>query len=227
MTSIIVLRPRFPIVSAGKHLPARGFSQTPMRDGSDDDLMRRAGRGDRAAFTALVARHVSRATALATRVAGNRSDADELVQEAFLRAWLKAPDWQAQEDAPRGAAFNTWFTRVLVNLCIDRRRKPVLAPIEAAAEVESNDIAGFETVAQRETSAKVLAALATLPDRQRIALTLCHWDEHTNIEAAAILDISIGALESLLVRARRTMRDALLELAPDGAATSVAAGRNR
>jgi RNA polymerase sigma-70 factor (ECF subfamily) len=185
-----------------------------MRDGSDDDLMRRAGRGDNGAFAALVARHLPRATALAIRITGNRSDAEEIVQEAFLRTWKKAPDWTDQEAA--GAQFTTWFTRVLVNLCIDRRRRPGWSPLEAAAELEAPDPGGFDIVARNQASARVLAALADLPDRQRAALTLCHWDGRTNIEAAEILEISIGALESLLVRARRTLRDVLADLAPEG-----------
>lgn len=185
-----------------------------MRDGSDDELMRRAGRGDRTAYTRLVERHLPRAVALATRIAGNRGDAEEIVQEAFLRTWLKAPDWR-EENAPGGARFTTWFTRVVVNLCIDRRRKPVMSPIEFAAELPSEDKGGFEAVAEVETRGRVLSALATLPERQRAALTLCHWDGMSNIEAADVLGISVGALESLLVRARRTLRDTLADLAPD------------
>lgn len=205
-----------------------------MRDGSDDELMRRAGRGDNAAFAALVARHLPRATALAIRITGSRSDAEEVVQEAFLRTWIKAPDWESQAAAPgsspqgsgqggsgRGAAqFTTWFTRVLVNLCIDRRRRPQAAPLEAAAEVAASDPGGLETAAQKETSARVLSALGALPERQRAALTLCHWDGRTNLEAAEILDISVGALESLLVRARRALRVALADLAPEGSSPS-------
>lgn len=185
-----------------------------MRDGSDDDLMRRAGRGDREAFARLMSRHLSRSVALATRVAGSRSDAEEIVQEAFLRTWLKAPNWH-DESAPGGARFSTWFTRVVVNLCIDRRRRAPLAPLEAAGEVISAEPSGFDTVSRGETQTQVLAAMGTLPDRQRAALTLCHWDGMTNIEAAEVLGISVGALESLLVRARRTLRTALADLAPD------------
>jgi len=185
-----------------------------MRDGSDDELMRRAGRGDRTAYTRLVERHLPRAVALATRVAGSRGDAEEIVQEAFLRTWLKAPQWR-EESAPGGARFTTWFTRVVVNLCIDRRRKPVMASLDLAAELPSAEASGFETVAQDETRSRVLSALATLPERQRAALTLCHWDGMSNIEAADVLGISVGALESLLVRARRTLRDTLADLAPD------------
>ncbi len=191
-----------------------------MPDGSDDELMRRAGRGDSAAFAALVSRHLPRATALATRITGSRSDAEEVVQEAFLRTWIKAPEWERQDATTGGARFTTWFTRVLVNLCIDRRRRPQSAPLDAAAEVAATDPAGFETVAQRETTVRVLDALSTLPDRQRAALTLCQWDARSNVEAAEILEISVGALESLLVRARRTLRIALADLAPNGAPLS-------
>lgn len=181
----------------------------------DDELMRLAGSGDRAAFSQLVARHLARATGIAGRVTGNRSDAEEVVQEAFLRAWLKAPDWQAQAAREGGASFATWFYRVLVNLCIDRRRRPVNAPIEAAADVADPAPRGDETAAQAETSARVARAVADLPERQRAALVLCHFEGLSNIDAAAILEISIGALESLLVRARRALKEALLDLAPD------------
>jgi RNA polymerase sigma-70 factor (ECF subfamily) len=191
-----------------------------MRDGSDDELMRRAGRGDNAAFAALVARHLPRATALAIRITGNRSDAEEIVQEAFLRTWIKSPEWESQATAKGGAQFTTWFTRVLVNLCIDRRRRPQMAPLEVAAEVAANEPGGLEMTAQHETSARVLAALGTLPERQRAALTLCHWDGRSNLEAAEILDVSVGALESLLVRARRALRVSLADLAPEGALSS-------
>jgi RNA polymerase sigma-70 factor, ECF subfamily len=185
-----------------------------MRDGSDDELMRRAGRGDRAAYTRLVERHLPRAVALATRIAGSRGDAEEIVQEAFLRTWLKAPEWR-DESAPGGARFTTWLTRVVVNLCIDRRRKPVMSSLDLAAELPSSDPGGFELVAQGETRARVLTALSELPERQRAALTLCHWDGMSNTEASDVLGISVGALESLLVRARRTLRESLADLAPD------------
>ena len=186
-----------------------------MQDGGDDDLMRQAGRGDRAAFSRLAARHLARATGVAGRITGNRSDAEEVVQEAFLRVWLKAPDWQAQADRSGGASFTTWFYRVLVNLSIDRKRRPVTAPIEAADEVADPAPGGFEAVAQAEIRGKVTAAIETLPERQRAALVLCHFEGLSNIDAAAILEITIGALESLLVRARRTLKDALQELAPE------------
>ena len=201
-----------------------------MQEDSDDALMRRAGRGDKAAFALLVRRHLARATALAQRITGNRSDAEEIVQEAFLRCWQKAPEWRpAERPANDGAAndrggagataqFGTWLYRVLVNLCLDRRRRPQPVGIEAAETVADNAADGFDETARGETSRRVQAAMAQLPERQRAALALCYFEGMGNIEAAAMLDISIGALESLLVRARRALREALGDLAEEGGA---------
>jgi RNA polymerase sigma-70 factor (ECF subfamily) len=201
-----------------------------MQEDSDDALMRRAGSGDKAAFALLVRRHLARATALAQRITGNRSDAEEIVQEAFLRCWQKAPEWRPVERPAndraandRGgdgatAQFGTWLYRVLVNLCLDRRRRPQPVGIEAADTVADSAADGFDETARGETSRRVQAAMAQLPERQRAALALCYFEGLGNIEAAATLDISIGALESLLVRARRALRDALGDLAEGGEA---------
>jgi RNA polymerase sigma-70 factor, ECF subfamily len=192
-----------------------------MLEESDDALMRRAGNGDKAAFAILVRRHLARVTALAQRIVGNRSDAEEIVQEAFLRCWQKAPDWRAANDRtaqmPGGRAqFATWLYRVLVNLCLDRRRRPQPLSIEAAEEVADSAVDGFEETAQGETSRRVQAALAELPERQRAALALCYFEGLGNIEAAAVLQVSVGALESLLVRGRHALRVALSDLASEG-----------
>lgn len=186
-----------------------------MPEASDDDLMRAAGTGDRASFGRLVARHLGRMSALATRISGSRSDAEEIVQEAFLRAWLKAPTWRGQDSEGGAAAFTTWLGRVVVNLCLDRRRRTTPEPIEAAAGVADSAPDAFALAEAGETARRVAAAVAMLPERQRAAIALCHFEGYGNIEAAAVLDVSVGALESLLVRARRTLREALADLAPE------------
>jgi len=182
-----------------------------MMDRSDDDLMRLAGGGDHAAFARLVERHLGRAGKLAARVVGARGEAEDVVQEAFLRAWLKAPEWRPA--ATGGAQFSTWFYRVLMNLCIDRTRRATPMPLEAAGEVADAKPDGFAVLSSSETQRRVAAAVAQLPERQRAALALCHYEELSNIEAAAILDLSVGAVESLLVRARRHLRESLADLA--------------
>ncbi len=180
-----------------------------MTDGSDDELMRRVSNGDRAAFATLVGHHLGRAAALAGRITGNKSDAEEIVQEAFLRTWLKAPDWQATETHASGARFSTWFYRVLVNLSIDRRRRPVALPLEAAGGAVTPGRGPFESLARDETARRVAGAVARLPTRQRAALALCYYEGMSNAEAASVLEVSVGALESLLVRARRSLREML------------------
>ena len=201
-----------------------------MQDETDDALMARAGRGDKAAFAVLVRRHLARATAIAQRIVGNRSDAEEVVQETFLRCWQKAPDWQPVEVAGAAAGpgagdskaeraqFATWLYRVLTNLCLDRKRRPQPLELEAADEIPDKGDDGFARTARGEQSQRVAAAMALLPERQRAALALCYYEDMGNIEAAKALDISVGALESLLVRGRRALRDSLGDLANEGAA---------
>jgi RNA polymerase sigma-70 factor, ECF subfamily len=193
-----------------------------MQDETDDALMARAGRGDKAAFAVLVRRHLARATAIAQRIVGNKSDAEEVVQEAFLRCWQKAPDWQPSGTAgapgsAERAQFATWLYRVVTNLCLDRRRRPQPVELEAAGEIADDADDGFARTERGELGRRVAEAMAKLPERQRAALALCYYEDLGNIEAAKILDISVGALESLLVRGRRALRDSLGDLADEGA----------
>jgi RNA polymerase sigma-70 factor (ECF subfamily) len=198
-----------------------------MQDEPDDALMARAGRGDKAAFAVLVRRHLARATAVAQRILGNRSDAEEVVQEAFLRCWQKAPDWRPADAPAAGspaspgnandrAQFATWLYRVLTNLCLDRRRRVQPVELAAADDIADSRADGFAETARGEIGRRVAGAMAKLPDRQRAALALCYYEDLGNIEAAAALDITIGALESLLVRGRRALRESLGDLASDG-----------
>jgi RNA polymerase sigma-70 factor, ECF subfamily len=172
-----------------------------MRDLSDEGLMANIAEGDRGAFQHLVERHLDRAVRLAQRIVGNRSDAEEVAQEAFLRVWTTAPRWRLD-----GALFRTWFSRVLVNLCIDRKRRPTMAPLEAAGDPPDPAMGAEQRLYQSQEAAAVAAAVAELPERQRAALALCYWQEMSNAEAAEVLSLSVGAVESLLVRARRTLR---------------------
>lgn len=171
---------------------------------SDETLMGRVGVGDADAYACLVTRHLSRSIALAGRIVRNRADAEELVQEAFLRVWTTAPRWRTD-----GASFRTWFFRVLVNLCIDRCRRPGFAPLEAAGDPADGATPADLRLAGDEEAAALARAVQTLPPKQRAALALCYWQEMSNQDAAAALSLTVGAVESLLVRARRNLRAAL------------------
>jgi RNA polymerase sigma-70 factor (ECF subfamily) len=187
-----------------------------MGEPTDDMLLSMIGSGDRWAFRQLVERHMRTAARIATRMVKNPAEAEDMVQEAFLRAWMKAPTWRAQQSDGGAATFSTWFYRVLVNLCIDRLRRPrAVALDDSVAEIADETPGGEDRLASDETSREVHAAIALLPERQRLALTLCHFEGFSNAEAAAVLEVGVGAVESLLVRARRSLRQSLAGLVED------------
>ena len=178
-----------------------GRSLNSMQDKSDEDLLVLVGGGDRQAYRILVERHGRRVLAMARRMTGNLAEAEDVAQDAFLRVWLRAGAWRDQ-----GAKFTTWLYRVVMNLCLDRRRRKPMAPLEAAGDPVDHRPNAESVVATGERSQQVDAALAALADRQRAALVLSYYEGLSNLVAAAALDISVAALESLLVRARRALR---------------------
>jgi len=175
----------------------------------DEDLVRRVGQADPAAIQAMVARKLPRMLALAQRMLGDPVEAEDVAQEAMLRAWRQAPRW-----TPGKAKFDTWLHRVALNLCYDRLRRRREVPTDAPPDRPDPGPAPDRGLLAAETGLRVDAALARLPDRQREAIVLCHYQELTNIEAAALMEVSVEALESLLSRGRRALRTALADLRP-------------
>ncbi len=169
--------------------------------------MLRIGRGEAEAFSRLVARHMNRVIGMAWRVTGSRADGEDIAQDAFARVWIHAAKWRPAAEG--GAQFSTWLYRVVMNLCIDRKRRPRSEPLESADDHADERENAHDRVAEREVSAKVAEAVAHLPERQRMALVLCFYEGVSNQEAAAIMSLSVGAIESLLVRARRTLKERL------------------
>ena len=176
---------------------------------TDDALVLEVARGDRLAFARLVERHGARLMALAVRIVGNRAVAEEIVQEAFTRAWIQAPNWRQKGEA--GRAFAAWLSRVATNLAIDQVRKPRTTPIEDAPEPVDPAADAEDLLIAGERFVRLKAALATLPPRQRAAIALTYDRGLSNIEGAAALETSVGAFELLLVRARRALRIAMTE----------------
>ena len=158
----------------------------------------------------LAALKLPRVLALAKRMLGDAVEAEDVAQEAMLRAWRQAPKW-----APGKAKFDTWLHRVALNLCYDRLRRRRETPMDAPPDRPDDGPAPDRGLLAAETGARVDAALRRLPDRQREAIVLCHYQELTNIEAAALMKISVEALESLLSRGRRALRALLADLADD------------
>ena len=178
-------------------------------DDPDEDLVRRVGLGDPAAIQAMVARKLPRMLALAQRMLGDPVEAEDVAQEAMLRAWRQAPRW-----SPGKAKFDTWLHRVGLNLCYDRLRRRREIATDAPPERADEGPAPDRGLLAAETGQRVSAALATLAERQREAIVLCHYQELSNIEAASLMGVSVEALESLLSRGRRALRQALADLRP-------------
>jgi RNA polymerase sigma-70 factor, ECF subfamily len=180
-----------------------------MDEPSDEELMARVAGGDEGGFRRLSRRHLPRALGLARRITGNAADAEEVLQEALLRVWTHAPRWRPT------AAFRTWLYRVVVNLCLDRRRRPAFAALEEAGDPADPAPDAAAALGRDETARAVAAALAGLPERQRAVLALTYYEGLGNIEAAAVLETSVSAVESLLIRAKRALREQLASLRED------------
>lgn len=185
------------------------FNITHNVDEANDDakLMQRIATGDQRAFRDLMQRHLSRTVRLAARILGSTGAAEDVAQEAFVRVWKHAGNWEDPKQA--GAKFTTWLYRIVLNLCIDEKRKRSFADIDAIPERADETPDAEANMQRREKAARVKAALAELPERQRAAFVLCFYEDYSNKDAADMLGISVKAIESLLVRARRSLRDLL------------------
>lgn len=174
-----------------------------MRD-PDEDLVRRVGEGDKRAAGELVRRHLPRMVGLARRMLGDAAEAEDVAQEVFLRVWKHAASWK-----PGQAKFETWMHRVAMNLCLDRLRRGSRNGGEVSPDAPDATASATRALDDKQRRDRVRDALQVLPERQRAALVLCYYQDRTNIEAAEILGVSVDALESLLSRARRSLKTEL------------------
>ena len=183
-------------------VPASSPGSSPAED---DLLMRRYAAGDAGAAAALIAAHAPRVLSLARRMLGEAAEAEDVAQEAMLRLWRAAPDWRAGE-----AGVGAWLRRVASNLCLDRLRRRRESPAAEPPDRPDERPAALDRLAQDERAAALRAALAELPERQRLAIVLRHFEERPNPEIAAILETSVEAVESLLARGRRELAARLI-----------------
>jgi RNA polymerase sigma-70 factor (ECF subfamily) len=171
---------------------------------ADDALVARIAGGDGRAWQAIVDRHAQSILGSAWYMLGDRAEAEDVAQETFIRLMGKAGTWE-----PGGPKLRTWLYRVAANLCIDRKRQRRTEPLDAVAERPDPATDPGTLGHTIDVTRAVSRAMADLPDRQRLAVTLVHFQGLSNIEAAEALEVSVDALESLLARARRAMRGQL------------------
>lgn len=175
----------------------------------DADILSDLAHGQSSALSVLMDRHLAAIKGSAYYMLGDEMMAEDIAQEVFLRAWKQAPNWQ-----PGKAKFSTWLHQVTRNLCYDRlRKKQEVYPDTVPDMVDNSPEASQVLQDQQNHSAqksKIEQALAGLPERQRMAITLCHYRELSQIEAADIMEVGVRAYESLLARARKNLKEQLL-----------------
>lgn len=169
---------------------------------ADDALLVLFAKGSQQAAKILVTRLMPRVFAQAFHRLQNRAEAEDVVQEAFVRLWRIAPDWKHDQ-----AKVSTWLFRVVENLCIDRLRRRGRVTDMGQIELDPID-PGPSAAAQLQNTTRAAAlysALDHLPDRQAQAIRLRHLDERSNTEIAEIMGLTVDAVESLQARGRRKL----------------------
>jgi len=200
MTGTLVYIPA-PLGSACR--PARTTAIHP----TDAALIAKIRNKDPAALQTLLARHAGWAMRFAERLAsGDHQLAEEVVQSAFLKLWDGSAVWEQR------AQFKTWFYRVVHNLTVDRLRRNKPALVELDEHIEDNQPSPEQALILTRKTERIQQAIASLPERQRAAIVLSHYEGLSQADAAATLEISEGALESLLSRGRANLRQRLANL---------------
>jgi RNA polymerase sigma-70 factor (ECF subfamily) len=175
-------------------------------DEAEDEaaLVARVAAGEAPAFRALVDRHLPTVLAIARRMLRDDAEAEDVAQETLLRLWRNAARLELGEGGVR-----PWLRRVAANLCIDRVRARRNTSLGDALPEEVEPASQMTTLVERELGRRVDAALKALPERQRLALTLFHYEGMSQIEVGEAMGISDEAVESLLARARRALKASL------------------
>jgi RNA polymerase sigma-70 factor (ECF subfamily) len=194
------------LVFSGYVTPAMNLPFDSLVDVSDEALLVAFGNGDREAARALTHRLTPRVLGFASRMLGDRSEAEDVAQEAMLRLWRIAPDWRQGE-----AKVTTWLYRVVSNLCTDRLRRRRGVGLDEIAEPLDDGPSVEESMLQSQRHTALDKALLSLPERQRQAVILRHIEGVSNPDIARLMDISVEAVESLTARGKRALATILAE----------------
>jgi RNA polymerase sigma-70 factor (ECF subfamily) len=185
------------------------------KDLPSEDLMLKIAGGDESAFQILVERHQASLLNMIYRFLGDRTKSQDLAQEVFLRVWQAAGDYKPK------AKFTTWLYRIAANLCLNElkasRRKRWLRFLQGDTDeqrVGEEDLSDGspspeDILLAGERSRRITDALQSLPENQRMAVILRRYDDLSYEEISRILNSSVSAVESLLVRAKRNLQEKL------------------
>jgi len=171
----------------------------------DKSLILQIQEGNQEAFAALVDRHAKRFYSTAYRLLFSKNEAEDIVQQAFLNLWERRLLWNQD----KGAKFTTWFYRVVVNLCLDHNRKKKPMPLSGNMEPVDKQDGPEILLDEKQKQALLDLFIQELPERQQLALTLCFYEGISNLDAAEIVGIKVKALQSLIMRAKTTLKERL------------------
>ena len=178
---------------------------SPVQLGVEEELMMRAQSGDRHAFRELTRAALPRALRVAKNVLLSDGDAEDVAQEASLRAWRNASSYD-----PKRSKFSTWLYRIVVNLAIDRRRAWRRQPTEDIVIDMADGQPDAETrLIDHQLKGAVRSAIADLPARQRTAVSLFYLNGCSIRESAEIMRTNEVAFQALLARARKSLKTLL------------------
>jgi RNA polymerase sigma-70 factor (ECF subfamily) len=182
----------------------------------DDSLLRRIQEGDDEAFASLVHRHTKRFFSVAYRIVQHRDDAEDIVQGAFLKLWERPDLW----DQRKQTKFTTWFYAVVTNLGLDHRKRKRPLPLSDEIDLVDGRPGQDDLLHHKQRRALLDGVMLDLPERQQLALDLCFYEGLSNQEAADVMGINLKAVQSLIMRAKTTLKerlkDALVKV-PQGA----------
>ena len=186
---------------------------------TEEILVRRAQAGDRRAFAELVLAHQQFVYNLALRALGDPHEAEDVSQEAFVRAWQALPRFRGQ------ARFRTWLYRIAANLCYNRlprlrRELDALGAEEIAnlpSESVGNPLSGLEA---QERRAFLHRQIDALPESYRMLIVLRYQQELSYAEIAEVVGLPLGTVKTGLFRARERLKEALLQFEEDPLWTS-------
>lgn len=194
------------VVSGGLRLASAAIAEVDDDCVSDDALMARVQRRDSIAFRSIIDGYGGTLHRIAYRMIGDFAEAEDIAQEALTRLWQHAGRWQAG-----GSGIGAWLTRVTMNLCLDRlRRRRFTSDAPVPERSDEAPLAPALIEAEQERK-RVVAAIAALTDNQRAAIVLTYYEDLSNAAAADMMAMNIKAFESLLLRARGTLKSALAE----------------
>lgn len=173
---------------------------------SDEDLMHRIrSKSDHGAFSILVERHADKYRSLAYRYTNNVSDAEDVVQDAFIKLWANPEIYQSD----KGAKFSTWFYRVVTNQCLDRKRKKKPRAFHEFEDFEDKSSPQDDALFEQQRLQAVETAMLELRPEMQTALNLGFYEGLPRAEAAEVMDMHVDAFKSLLRRSKLALKDAV------------------